>query len=129
MESPFDQTADETIELLEARLRRIEYVVTGQRAEVEDKDDTRPAIKRLEGLERSLNRLVGKSRLMQDLLKIRKSPHWFPFKQRTNNYMQMPVSLSFSTIRIQRSRQHLIRLRSFLLFWQLLAHSPKPLRA
>jgi DNA mismatch repair ATPase MutS len=76
MESSLDQIADETIELLEARLQRIEYAVTGQRVQGAVKDDARPAIKRLEDLERSLNRLVTKSRVMQDLLKIRKSPYY-----------------------------------------------------
>ncbi len=72
MEPPLGRTASDTIELLEARLRRIEYVINGHWDEREVQDNTKSADARLRDLEHSLSQLVAKSRVMQDLLKLRK---------------------------------------------------------
>lgn len=73
MESSSNQIASDTIELLEARLRRIEYVLFGQQ-EIAVSEDKRSASRRLQDLENALSQLVTKSRVMQDLLKLRKHP-------------------------------------------------------
>jgi hypothetical protein len=72
MESPLGQTPIDMIEQLEARLQRIEYVVSGHLDKSILKNDTRSASTRLRDLEQSLNQLVSKSRVIQDLLKLRK---------------------------------------------------------
>ena len=73
MESTFDKTATETIDLLEARLRRIEYAVSGQTGEAvgSTQNSTAPVAKRLADLEQSLHQLASKSRVIQDLLTLR----------------------------------------------------------
>jgi hypothetical protein len=73
MEHTFDKTATETIDLLEARLRRIEYAVTGQAGEAAapTRDGTAPVAKRLADLEQSLHHLASRSRVIQDLLTLR----------------------------------------------------------
>jgi hypothetical protein len=72
MENTFDKTATETIELLEARLRRIEYAVCGQLDEASlSKNNNGSATQRLQSLEHSLHQLASKSRVVQDLLKLR----------------------------------------------------------
>ena len=73
MDNAFDKTAMETIDLLEARLRRIEYAVRGQVGEAVLSDNKTPATKRLADLEHSLHQLASKSRVIQDLLRLRKS--------------------------------------------------------
>lgn len=70
MESPLNQIASNTIELLEARLRRIQYVTFGQQ-ELMVTEDKIPATRRLKDLESALDQLVTKSRVMQDLLRLR----------------------------------------------------------
>lgn len=71
MENTFDKTAVETIDLLEARLRRIEYAICGE-LNVETFDGNKESISnRLGDLEHSLHQLAAKSRVVQDLLKLR----------------------------------------------------------
>lgn len=74
MEPSLSQTPIDVIEQLEARLRRIEYVTSGHLDKSILKNDTRSATMRLRDLEQCLNRLVSKSRVVQDLLKLRKPP-------------------------------------------------------
>jgi hypothetical protein len=71
MENTFDSTAIETIELLEARLRRIEYAICGQVGPATTQDSNASAAKRLADLEQSLHQLASKSRVVQDLLTLR----------------------------------------------------------
>ncbi len=73
MENTFDETAVETIDLLEARLRRIEYVVCGhdEKATVTDNTNKGTATQRLSDLEHKLHQLASKSRVVQDLLRLR----------------------------------------------------------
>lgn len=74
MENTFDKTAIETIELLQARLRRIEYAVCGQVDESALSSNKLSATQRLTALEHSLHQLASKSRVVQDLLRLRKFP-------------------------------------------------------
>lgn len=76
MDNTFDKTALETIDLLEARLKRIEYAVCGHVDEAAiSKSKEENAIKRLGELEHSLHQLALKSRVIQDLLKLRE--YWY----------------------------------------------------
>ncbi|TVY30127.1 hypothetical protein LHYA1_G001073 [Lachnellula hyalina] len=70
MENTFDKTAIETIDLLEARLRRIEYAICGRVEEAASTTGKTSAVKRLGQLEHSLHQLASKSRVIQDLLKL-----------------------------------------------------------
>ena len=70
MDNTFDKTAVETIDLLEARLRRIEYAVCGQ-TDIIDASTKDTAAKRLAQLEHSLHQLASKSDVVQDLLRLR----------------------------------------------------------
>lgn len=72
MENTFDKTAIETIDLLEARLRRIEYAICGRVEAATSTTGKTSAVKRLGQLEHSLHQLASKSRVIQDLLKLRK---------------------------------------------------------
>ncbi len=71
MESTFDKTAVETIDLLEARLRRIEYAVCGHDEKATIADNKGTATQRLSDLEHKLHQLASKSRVILDLLKLR----------------------------------------------------------
>ena len=71
MENTFDKTAVETIDLLEARLRRIEYAICGEVDEDTISTNNQSASKRLAELEHALHQLASKSRVVQDLLKLR----------------------------------------------------------
>lgn len=77
MDNTFDNTATETIDLLEARLRRIEYALNGQAGEAAASstptthDATEPVTKRLADLEQTLHQITSKSRVIQDLLTLR----------------------------------------------------------
>jgi len=74
MEHTFDQTATETIDLLEARLRRIEFAISGQVESTSSSSNAAPATQRLASLEHSLHQLASKSRVIQELLKLRMRP-------------------------------------------------------
>jgi hypothetical protein len=67
-----NQTPRDTIDLLEARLKRIQYVITGVNNDAAPKPGA-PAIVMLQELEHGLNQLVTKSKVLQDLLKLRKT--------------------------------------------------------
>jgi hypothetical protein len=71
MDNTFDKTALETIDLLEARLKRIEYAVCGHVDEATVSGREENAVKRMRELEHSLHQLASKSRAIQDLLKLR----------------------------------------------------------
>lgn len=71
METTFDQTALETIDLLEARLKRIEYAVCGHADEALLSSNKQSATVRLQTLEHSLHQLASKSRVIQELLRLR----------------------------------------------------------
>jgi hypothetical protein len=70
MDDTFDKTAAESIDLLEARLRRIEYAVCGQ-TDIAEANTKVSAMKRLAQLEHSLHQLASKSQVVQDLLRLR----------------------------------------------------------
>jgi len=70
MENTFDKTAIETLDLLEARLRRVEYAICGSVEEATSTTSKTSAVKRLGQLEHSLHQLASKSRVIQDLLKL-----------------------------------------------------------
>lgn len=72
MENPLDKTATDTIEYLEARLRRIEFAVSGH-DEVSTDVPRTSAAARMGDLERALDRLTSNSRVLQELLKLRES--------------------------------------------------------
>jgi hypothetical protein len=71
MENTFDKTAIETIDLLEARLRGIEFALHGQVDRASTTTDKASAAKRLADLEHSLHQLASKSKVVQDLLRLR----------------------------------------------------------
>ena len=73
MDDTFDKTAVETIDLLEARLRRIEFALRGQ-TDVTPYDGKTSAAKRLADLEHSLHHLASKSKVVQELLSLRRLP-------------------------------------------------------
>ncbi|CAG8975343.1 hypothetical protein HYALB_00005673 [Hymenoscyphus albidus] len=95
MENSFDKTATETIDLLEARLRRIEYAVCGHidQATLETQKDS--ATKRMSDLEQSLHQLASKSKVIQDLLKLH-SKHPDLFQQISPN--EVPTTLDTSSL-------------------------------
>jgi hypothetical protein len=70
MDNTLDKTASVTIDLLEARLKRIEYAVCGHvdGATISSEEN---ATKRLADLEHFLHQLALKSRVVQDLLRLR----------------------------------------------------------
>ncbi|RDL40826.1 Uncharacterized protein BP5553_00805 [Venustampulla echinocandica] len=80
MDNTFDKTATETIDLLEARLRRIEYAVCGHVPDATNGSQQASALTRLSQLERSLHQLASNSRVIQDLLKLH-SKHPALFQQ------------------------------------------------
>jgi hypothetical protein len=71
MEQTFDKTAIETIDLLESRLQRIEYATGDTTSLNTTNKDT--AAKRVADLEYSLHQLASKSRVLQDILRLRQS--------------------------------------------------------
>ena len=83
MDNTFDTTATETIDLLEARLRRIEYAVRGQADQAVLSDNKTSATQRLADLEHALHQLASKSRVVQELLRIRESARMVP----TSHYL------------------------------------------
>lgn len=73
MSSSLDNTASDTIELLEARLERVRYVIAGLNSDSAVKEGRKSAYGRLEDLEHGLDQLIAQSKVIQDLLKLRKS--------------------------------------------------------
>lgn len=79
MTDDIEQTARDTVDLLEQRLRRIEYFLTGhdpaqeslQEAVAEGKDRT--VLTRLAKVENSLAKLASSSPVVEDLLKLCKA--------------------------------------------------------
>jgi predicted hydrocarbon binding protein len=71
MDHSFDQASNETIDLLEARLRRIEYAVCGEASSKTSEQAGHTISDRLAELEHSLHQLAAKSKVVQDLLKLR----------------------------------------------------------
>lgn len=71
MDNTIDKTATETIDLLEARLRRIQYEVYGCQDNEAATTCKANAGERLADLEHSLHQLALKSRVIQDLLRLR----------------------------------------------------------
>ncbi len=67
-----DLTTTNIIQQLEGRLQRIEYVTSGRSDGDLLKDNNRSASSKLGDLEQSLGRLISKSRVIQDLLTLRK---------------------------------------------------------
>jgi hypothetical protein len=76
MENSFDKTAIETIDLLEARLRRIEFALGDQPSEVSESNNKVPTAKRLADIEHCLHQIASKSRAVQELLTLRESPNF-----------------------------------------------------
>ncbi|PMD14212.1 hypothetical protein NA56DRAFT_399078 [Hyaloscypha hepaticicola] len=95
MENTFDKTAIETIELLQARLRRIEYAVCGQVDESALSSNKQSATQRLTALEHSLHQLASKSRVVQDLLRLH-SRHPDLFQSLSAN--DLPTTLDTESI-------------------------------
>ncbi|KAG9237937.1 hypothetical protein BJ875DRAFT_108811 [Amylocarpus encephaloides] len=69
MENTFDKTALETIDLLEARLKRIEFAVCGH-VKTAIQSQKRPVVQRMSELEHTLHQLASRSRVVQELLKL-----------------------------------------------------------
>ncbi|KAE9365378.1 hypothetical protein N431DRAFT_387594 [Stipitochalara longipes BDJ] len=95
MENTFDKMAVETIDLLEARLRRIEYAVCGQVDESALSSNKTTATQRLAALEHSLHQLASKSRVVQDLLRLH-SKHPDLFQSLSLN--DLPTSLDTESL-------------------------------
>ncbi|CZT39932.1 probable RO-10 protein, required for nuclear distribution [Rhynchosporium secalis] len=95
MQNTFDQTATETIDLLEARLRRIEFAIYGQVEQIPSSNNAPSATQRLASLEHSLHQLASKSRAIQELLKLHsKHPDLF----QSPSPRDPPTTLDSSTI-------------------------------
>lgn len=73
MENTFDETAFATIDLLEARLKRIEYAICGHIDPSALPTQKKTAVQRLGELEHSLHQIASNSSTVQDLLKLRTS--------------------------------------------------------
>ncbi|KAH7342232.1 hypothetical protein BKA65DRAFT_503697 [Rhexocercosporidium sp. MPI-PUGE-AT-0058] len=95
MEHTFDQTATETIDLLEARLRRIEFAISGQNEHAPSSTNAASATQRLASLEHSLHQLASKSRVIQELLRLHsKHPDLF----QSPNPQDIPTTLDTNTL-------------------------------
>jgi hypothetical protein len=70
MDMSFDSPTNQITDLLEGRLRRIEYVMTGQSIDIQNEHST-TVMKRLRNLELDLDRILAKSKASQELLKLR----------------------------------------------------------
>lgn len=73
MDKGSDDTARLTLDLLEARLRNIEYAIYGHLEGSTNSFEQKSASERLRSLENALDQLKTKSKVVQDLLKLRKS--------------------------------------------------------
>lgn len=72
MDKASDDTAGLTLDLLEGRLRNIEYAINGHFDGATSSLEQKSAAQRLSDLENALDRLATKSKVVQDLLKLRK---------------------------------------------------------
>ncbi|RAL68627.1 hypothetical protein DID88_007340 [Monilinia fructigena] len=97
MDNTFDQTASETIDLLAARLRRIEHAVCGHidTTSITTSDVSISAYERLADLEHVLHGLASKSRVIQDLLKLHAK---YPDLFQSIDPDQLPTTLDTSAI-------------------------------
>ncbi|KAM3083901.1 hypothetical protein ACMFMG_001993 [Clarireedia jacksonii] len=95
MDNTFDKTAVETIDLLEARLRRIEYAVCGHVDSAAITSSEASAYERLSNLEHTLHQLATKSRVIQDLLHLHAK---YPDLFQSISPDQLPTSLDTSSI-------------------------------
>ncbi|KUJ09865.1 uncharacterized protein LY89DRAFT_628198, partial [Mollisia scopiformis] len=96
MDGTFDKTAMDTIDLLEARLRRIEFAVCGKAGEDSAADGKPPIAQRLASLERALHQLASKSRVIQDLLRIHSR---YPDLFQSLNADNLPTILDTESLR------------------------------
>jgi hypothetical protein len=78
MDNSFDHAAIQTLDLLEARLRRIEYAIGAQLNKTSTNSDEYSVTQRLARLENSLHQLASKSKVIQDLLRLRQLSHSAP---------------------------------------------------
>ncbi|KAB8295851.1 hypothetical protein EYC80_008673 [Monilinia laxa] len=97
MDNTFDKTASETIDLLAARLRRIEHAVCGHidTTSITTSDVSISAYERLADLEHVLHGLASKSRVIQDLLKLHAK---YPDLFQSIDPDQLPTTLDTSAI-------------------------------
>jgi hypothetical protein len=95
LDGTFDNTAIETIDLLEARLRRIECAVCGQSHETPTLISNTSAVKRLAGLEHALHQLASKSKVIQDLINLHAK---YPDLFQSISPKDLPTTLDTSSI-------------------------------
>ncbi|KAI9780547.1 MAG: hypothetical protein M1839_006665 [Geoglossum umbratile] len=99
MENTFDKTASRTIDFLEARLRRIEFLLTGDytrdvpQARSDQPEDS--VTERLAGLEDALSRLSSKSKIVKEILDLHAI---YPDLFLSLPLEQIPTSLSSSNL-------------------------------
>ncbi|KAK2624100.1 hypothetical protein QTJ16_006734 [Diplocarpon rosae] len=95
MEHTFDKIATETIDLLEARLHRLEFAFSGQTEGASSASNEFTVTQRLASLEHSLHQLTLKSRAVQELLKLHsKHPDLF----QSPNPQDLPTTLDDAAI-------------------------------
>jgi len=108
MESSLDSTGNGTIDLLEARLRRVEYVVRGHLDNTSDLNSQKPVATRLANLEASLHRLKSSSQVIQELLKLHtQHPDLFRATPSDGAPVSMDTQAIFSTVLACASSYHL----------------------
>jgi hypothetical protein len=105
MDNTFDKTALETIDLLEARLQRIELTLRGQVGETSMTVNTASAAQRLADLEHSLHQLASKSRVVQDLLTLRKFYRILYSKYKSDDASRLKIPRLIPVCRFQ-GRSH-----------------------
>lgn len=96
-----ENTAVVTMELLESRLRAIEYALYGH-LDPNAADGSKSAATRLRELEVGLQHYAAKTKVIQDLLKLRKSGDRSNLTAFTNVLSRRPVSGSLSKCRARR---------------------------
>jgi hypothetical protein len=67
----FDSVAGQTLSLLEQRLQRLEFLLTGEAAGDEPPTSDPPAVQRVQRLQRELNKLAVRYPHIGDLMRIR----------------------------------------------------------
>ncbi|KAI9866257.1 MAG: hypothetical protein M1813_001378 [Trichoglossum hirsutum] len=99
MENSFDKTASSTIDLLEARLRRLEFLLAGDTRSVlpqSRSDEVAVSVtERLELLEDGLNRLSSKSKVAKEILDLNTL---YPDLFQSLPLEQIPTSLGSSNL-------------------------------